>query len=101
MAIIEKTISVEIQHKDNNKTGMFFIEKEGKKVAELIYIWSGNDRIIIEHTQVDDILKGKGLGKELVTKTVEFAREKGIKIVPICSFAKSIFDRTKAYEDVL
>ena len=92
---------MEIQHRDNNKTGMFFLEKEGKKVAELIYTWSGNDRIIIEHTQVDDILKGKGLGKELVTKTVEFAREKGIKIVPICSFAKSVFDRTKAYEDVL
>ncbi len=92
---------MEIQQKDNAKTGMFFIKMEGKKVAELVYSWSGNDRIIIEHTEVDDVLKGKGAGKELVAKTVEFAREKGIKIVPVCSFAKGIFEKTKDYIDVL
>jgi uncharacterized protein len=92
---------MEIQQKNNAKTGMFFIEQEGEKVAELVYSWKGNDKLIIEHTGVDDILKGKGAGKELVAKTVEFAREKGIKIVPVCSFAKSVFAKTKEYEDVL
>jgi predicted GNAT family acetyltransferase len=92
---------MEIQQKDNAKTGMFFIEQEGKKVAKMIYTWAGDDRIIIEHTEVDDILKGQGAGKALVAKSVEFAREKGIKIVPICSFAKSVFNKTKEYQDVL
>lgn len=92
---------MEIQQKDNAKTGMFFIEQEGKKAAKMTYTWAGNDRIIIEHTEVDDILKGQGAGKALVAKSVEFAREKGIKIVPICSFAKSVFDKTKEYADVL
>jgi uncharacterized protein len=46
-------------------------------------------------------LKGKGAGKELVSKSVEFAREKGIKIVPVCSFAKGVFDKTKEFQDVL
>jgi uncharacterized protein len=92
---------MEIHQKNNAKTGMFFIEQEGEKVAELVYSWKGNDKLIIEHTGVDDILKGKGAGKELVAKTVEFAREKGIKIVPVCSFAKSVFAKTKEYEDVL
>lgn len=92
---------MEIQQKNNAETGVFFIEQEGKKVAKMIYIWAGNDRIIIEHTEVDDALKGQGVGKKLVAKSVEFAREKGLKIIPICSFAKSIFNKTKAYEDVL
>lgn len=90
-----------IQQKDDGKTGLFFIEQDDKKVAELVYSWKGNDRIIIEHTEVDDALKGKGAGKELMAKTVEFAREKGIKIIPVCSFAKHIFEETKQYEDVL
>ena len=92
---------MEIQQKDDGKTGMFFIEQDGKNVAELVYSWRGKDRIVIEHTGVEDVLKGKGAGKDLVAKSVEFAREKGIKIIPICSFAKSIFEKTEEYEDVL
>lgn len=90
-----------IHQKDDGKTGMFFIEQDDKRVAELIYSWQDEDRIIIEHTGVEDVLKGKGAGKELVAETVEFARKKSIKIVPICSFAKRIFDTTEGYKDVL
>jgi uncharacterized protein len=92
---------MEIQQKDDGKTGMFFIEQDDEIVAELVYSWKGKDRITIEHTEVDDVLKGKGAGKELVVKSVEFAREKSTKIIPICSFAKSVFDKTKEFQDVL
>ena len=94
-------MAMEIQQENDDKNGLFFIEQEGKKVAKMIYTWAGDDRIIIEHTEVDDALKGKGAGKELVAKSVEFAREKGIKIIPVCSFAKSIFDKVTEYQDVL
>jgi uncharacterized protein len=92
---------MEIQQEDDGKTGMFFINQEDEKVAELVYSWRAKDRIIIEHTGVDDVLKGKGAGKELVEKAVEFAREKNIKIVPSCPFAKSVIDKNKAFQDVL
>ena len=90
-----------IQQKDDGKTGMFFIEQDEKRVAELVYSWKDKDRIIIEHTGVEEVLKGKGAGKELVAKTVEFARKEGIKIIPVCSFAKRVFDKTDEYKDVL
>lgn len=90
-----------IQQKDDGKTGMFFIEQDERRVAELVYSWKDKDRIIIEHTGVEEVLKGKGAGKELVAKTVEFARKEGIKIIPVCSFAKRIFDKTDEYKDVL
>ena len=92
---------MKIQQKDDDKTGMFFIEQDDKIVAKLVYSWRGKDRIIIEHTEVKDVLKGKGTGKELVAKSVEFAREKGVKIIPFCSFAKSIIDKTDEFQDVL
>ncbi len=92
---------MEIQQKENGNTGMFFIEQAGKNLAKMVYTWAGDDRIMIEHTAVDNNLKGQGAGKELVAKSVAFAREKNITIVPVCSFAKSIFNKTKEYEDVL
>ena len=92
---------MKIQQKDDGKTGMFFIEQDDKIVAKLVYSWRGKERIIVEHTEVNDVLKGKGAGKELVAKSVEFAREKGVKIIPFCSFAKSIIDKTDEFQDVL
>jgi predicted GNAT family acetyltransferase len=44
---------------------------------------------------------GKGFGKMMVMKAVEYAREKGIKILPLCPFAKSVFDKTPEISDVL
>ena len=50
---------------------------------------------------IDSRYRHKGYGKKMVTKAVEFAREKGIKILPLCPFAKSVFDKTPEFRDVL
>ncbi len=90
-----------IQQQDNGLKGSFFIEQEGKKLAQMTYTWAGKDRFIIDHTEVDDALRGMSAGKQMVTKAVEFAREKGVKIIPLCPFAKSVFDKVEAFRDVL
>ena len=41
---------MEIQQEDNGKKGVFFIEENGEVVAEMTYVWSGEDKIIIDHT---------------------------------------------------
>jgi predicted GNAT family acetyltransferase len=92
---------VEIQHKDNGEKGSFFIEIGKLIVAQMTYVWAGRDRIIIDHTEVGDSLKGKGAGKQLVARAVDFAREKGIKIIPLCPFAQSVFAKAKEFSDVL
>lgn len=90
-----------IQHTDNGKKGSFFIELDHKQVAEMTYVWAGDDKIIIDHTNVDEVLKGKGAGKQMIEKAVEFARNKHLKIIPLCTFAKSVFEKVKEYADVL
>jgi len=92
---------MDIKQSDNGKKGMFFIEEANKVLAEMTYVWVGTDMIIIDHTDVDDTLKGKGAGKQMVTKAVEFAREKHIKIIPLCPFAKSVFEKVTEFNDVL
>jgi uncharacterized protein len=92
---------MDIQQYDNGNKGSFCIEADGNKLAEMTYVWAGSDRIIIDHTEVSAALAGKGAGKQLVAKAVDFAREKGIKILPLCPFAKAVFDKVPAYHDVL
>ena len=57
--------------------------------------------IIIDHTEVGQSLKGKGIGLQLVKAVVAHARESKIKILPLCPFAKSVFDKKEELRDVL
>lgn len=91
----------EVQLKVDAKNGIFFIDVDGKYEAMMTFVFAGEDKIIIDHTEVNPGNNGKGFGKKMVTKAVEFAREKGIKIIPLCPFAKSVFDKTEAFRDVL
>ena len=91
----------EVQLKINDKNGAFFIEINAKQEALMTFVFAGDDKIIIDHTEVNPGNNGKGFGKKMVAKAVEFAREKGIKIIPLCPFAKSVFDKTPEFKDVL
>jgi uncharacterized protein len=91
----------EVQIEINDKKGFFHIDINGRQEAKMTFVFAGNDKIIIDHTEVNPGNEGKGLGKKMVTKAVEYARENGIKIVPLCPFAKSVFDRVPEYRDVL
>lgn len=92
---------MDILQNTNDKKGFFYILENEEELARMVYVWAGDERIIIEHTEVDDRLRGKGAGKQLVEAAVRFAREKGIKIVPLCPFARSVFRKVPAYGDVL
>lgn len=90
-----------IQIKDDGKKGSFYVEEDGKTLAGMTFVWAGTQKFIIDHTEVDESLKGKSVGRHLVNYAVDFAREKQLKILPLCPFAKSVFDKTPEYGDVL
>jgi uncharacterized protein len=91
----------EIQHQRAGHKGAFVIERDGKRLAEMTYTTAGAERVIIDHTTVDDALRGTGAGKKLVEAAVQWARAENRTILPLCPFAKSVFDKTPAYADVL
>ncbi len=90
-----------IQHEAGNPKGRFFVNENGKKLAEMTYVWAGDTRIIIDHTEVDGSLRGKGAGKQMVSMAVEYARSKNITILPLCPFASSVFKKVAEFQDVL
>ena len=85
----------------NEKNGYFYVAVDGKHEAKMTFVFAGEKQMIIDHTEVNPGNNGKGFGKKMVAKAVEFARQKGIKIIPLCPFAKSVFDKTPEFNDVL
>ncbi|HSU26627.1 MAG TPA: GNAT family N-acetyltransferase [Pyrinomonadaceae bacterium] len=92
---------MQIQREEHGRNGAFFIDENGEWIAELAYIKSGDGQITIDHTEVDEKLRGQGVGEELVKAAVDFARENGLKIKLICPYARKVFEKNPDYSDVL
>lgn len=85
--------------KDNNK---FYIgENAENALAEITFVPTGADKIIIDHTYVSDSLRGQKIGLQLVNKVVEYARMENKKIIPLCPYAKRVMTQSDEYKDIL
>jgi uncharacterized protein len=91
-------MEVKITHSDKN--GHAFIGDEVSPIGEMTFTWAGKDKIIIDHTEVGEELKGKGAGKQMLMALVEKARAEGFKIMPLYPFAHSVFRRDASIKDV-
>lgn len=92
---------MEIKFQENESKGAFYIEENGKRMATMTISKAGGNIMIIDHTEVSDALRGKNAGKQLVEAAVNHARAHKYKIIPLCPFAKSVFEKVKDYQDVL
>lgn len=92
---------MEIKHEFDGRKGSFFVEEGAKRIAEMVYVMAGTKKMIIEHTEVDESLKGQGVGVKLLEALVEFVRKEEIKVIPLCPFAKATFKKRTDLQDVL
>ncbi len=88
------------QHDVTGNRGAFVATANGVPAGVMTYSRMNNHAVIVDHTAVFDGFEGTGLGKQLVEHGVAWAREHGQKIMPLCPFARALFERTPAYQDV-
>ena len=89
-----------VEHKNSGSKGQFTLMEDGKQIGMMTYSMAGNEKMIIDHTEVDPAFKGKGMGEKLVIAGAEYARKENLKILPLCPFAKNIFSKNKEIQDV-
>lgn len=92
---------MEIKQINRETKGFFKAVVDEKEAGRMTYSWAGKDKMIIDHTEVSPEFKGQQVGNQLVQAAVAYAREQRIKIIPLCPFAKSVFDKTPEIRDVL
>lgn len=90
-----------ISHQLSERKGAFIAMENNEQIGEMTYSKLGDNRIIIDHTQVDIEQKGKGIGNQLLNKVVDMARAENLKIIPLCPFAAAVFSKNEDISDVL
>lgn len=86
---------------DHATKGRAHYSPSGNTLAEMTYSKAGDTLLIIDHTDVAPELKGQGVGRMLLHKIVGHARTNKLRIMPLCPFAKSVFDKDPTIRDVL
>ena len=85
--------------KGNNR---FYIgNSEENDIARITYYYKEDKVIVIDHTFVSVELRGKAIAGRLLNEVVNFAKENGLKIIPLCSYAVKKMTRNDEYADVL
>ncbi len=79
----------------------FYIGDEAAPLADIEISRKEDHTIVIEHTRVSESLKGQGIGGRLVEAVVELARKEGVKILPLCSYARAYLQKKPEYADLL
>lgn len=92
---------MEIQLQEGENKGFAVALEGGVKAGMMTFSNTGRGLIIIDHTDVSEEFSGKGVGKKLLYKIVEMAREKEMKILPLCPFANAMFKKLDDIQDVL
>lgn len=91
---------MKINHKEEGSRGEFYIEENGSPIAELTYLLSDDNTMVATHTGTHPKMRGQGIAMKLVEASVEYAREKGLKISPMCSYVAWAFDKREDLRDV-
>lgn len=90
-----------ISHEVEERRGAFVIARDGRRIAELTYFHQGESVIVINHTFVDESLRGHGIARKLLDAAVAWARANQVRIIPECSYARVVFARDASIREVL
>lgn len=58
----------------------------GEEIAKIEYIKTKNNEIYLTHTEVPVSLEGRGIGSQLIEKTLQNIELQGLRLVPLCPF---------------
>ena len=58
-------------------------------------------KIMFTHTEVPTEHEGKGVGSALIRYSLDAARERGLKVIPICPFFAAYMQKNEDVQDLL
>lgn len=88
-----------LQIRNNSEQNRFEADVDGK-LAVVEYMDRGA-RIVYTHTEVPEGLEGQGIGSQLAKHVLEYAREQGKAVIPLCPYIAAYIRRHPEYQDVV
>jgi predicted GNAT family acetyltransferase len=85
---------------NNEQAGRFEVELDCETAFAEYQLKQGGS-IVFPHTVVPEAFEGKGIGSALVKAGLAYAREKKLKVIPLCSFFAGYIARHDEYKELV
>jgi uncharacterized protein len=77
-----------------------FVADVGGKTAYITYRELDGPLLELDHTYVPREFRGGGIASQLTVRALEYARERGWRVVPSCPFVAAYMERHPEYGDL-
>jgi predicted GNAT family acetyltransferase len=85
---------------ENNELKLF--NEENIQVGNIVFeIDSKEKTLTILHTIVEPNFRGQGIAGLLTEEIIKYVKTVGFKIIPVCSYAISFFEKHPEYKSIL
>ena len=78
----------------------FYLGDPDYPTAEIVFEQIGEDTLSVEHTFVDESLRGQGIAEKLLDAVADHARSGHKKLSATCSYARKKLDTSEKYRDI-
>lgn len=76
---------MQVDHEPDHKR---FIVRLPEGEGEITYEMAGPGTIDLQHTRVQPTLRGRGVAEALVSTAFQYARAKGLRVIPTCQYVQ-------------
>jgi len=94
---LEKPMTPAIEHQPEARR---FVADVGGKTAYINYRELDGRLLELDHTYVPREFHGGGIASQLTVRALEYARERGCRVVPSCPFVAAYIERHPEYRDL-
>lgn len=86
--------------RNNTADRQFELMVDGK-LSVIAYVMPDENTIVFIHTEVPEELEGRGIASRLAKAALEFAKSKGLTVIPLCPFVKSYIRRHPGHQPLV
>ena len=81
---------------DNRAEQEFELVVDGHRAFAAYQLEEG--KIVFTHTVVPKAIEGRGVASKLIKAALDSARDRGLRVVPLCPFVKAYIERHPEYQ---
>lgn len=91
--------SIRVTHEDYGSSGRYVVQGTDGE-AEMTWRAAGPGVIVADHTYAPPSMRGSGAAGAMMQRLIADARNRGVRIVPACSYVRAQFDRHPEWREL-
>lgn len=88
---------MEFRHINSETNGYIKAVENETQLGIITYYWEDDKTIVVDHTEVNPLFEGNGVGSLLVNEILRFVDQNSLNIVPLCPFVKVVMLRLNRF----